>query len=197
MTAIEIKDLSFSYDKDPFIQDVNLEVAEKDFIGLIGPNGGGKTTIIKLILGILKPDSGSIRIFGEPPKKGRRHIGYLSQFTNIDFEFPITVWEIVLQSRLSGFMKRYSKEDESVAKRALGEVDLWVKRDRNLSELSGGEKQRVFIARALASEPKILVLDEPMSNVDMRIQESLYKLLKKLNKRMAHIPEAHNGIAVR
>jgi zinc transport system ATP-binding protein len=144
------------------------------------------------MLGILSPDSGSIRIFGEKPKTGRRHIGYLSQFKNIDFDFPISVWEIVLQSRLSGFMKRYSEEDKIVAEKALNEVDLWEKRDRNLGELSGGEKQRVFIARALASEPKILILDEPMSNVDMRIQESLYKLLKKLNERMAIIVVDHN-----
>lgn len=191
-SIVSLKDVSFSYDKHPLIRHVNLEVKENDFLGLIGPNGGGKTTIIKLILGLLEPDSGKIEVFGKTPKEGRAHIGYLSQFKNIDFEFPITVSEIVLQSRLQSVFKRFDEEDRQHAKEALKDVDLWKKRRSCLCELSGGEKQRVFIARALASKPRLLIMDEPMSNVDIRIQENLYKLLDLLNEKMAILVVDHN-----
>jgi len=191
-TVVSLRSVSFSYDRNPFIRNVNLDIYEGDFLGLVGPNGGGKTTIIKLILGLLEPDSGKIEVFGKPPKEGRKHIGYLSQFKNIDFDFPITIWEIVLQSRLDSAFGRYGDEDKEKAEEALKAVDLWRKRDKNLSQLSGGEKQRAFIARALASEPKLLILDEPTSNVDIRIQESLYELLKELNKKMSILIIDHN-----
>jgi zinc transport system ATP-binding protein len=189
---VSLRDVSFSYDKKPFIRHVDLDIYEKDFLGLVGPNGGGKTTIIKLLLGLLEPDSGNIEVFGKKPKEGRKEIGYLSQFKNIDFDFPITVWEIVLQSRLSGIFKRFNGEDKKRAKKALKAVDLLDKRDKNLNELSGGEKQRAFVARALASEPRLLILDEPTSNVDIRIQESLYELLKELNKDIGILIIDHN-----
>jgi zinc transport system ATP-binding protein len=191
-SVVSLRGVSFSYDKDPFIKKVDLDIYERDFLGIVGPNGGGKTTIIKLILGLLQPDSGKIEVFGKQPKEGRKHIGYLSQFKNIDFDFPITVWEIVLQSRLDGVFKRYSDEDKKKAEEALKAVDLWGKRNKNLNQLSGGEKQRVFVARALASEPKLLILDEPTSNVDIRIQESLYNLLKELNKEIGIVIIDHN-----
>jgi len=190
--VVSLRGVSFSYDQDPFIRKVDLDIYERDFLGIVGPNGGGKTTIIKLVLGLLEPDSGKIEVFGKRPKEGRNHIGYLSQFKNIDFDFPITVWEIVLQSRLDGVFKRYSEEDKKKAEEALKAVDLWRKKDKNLSQLSGGEKQRAFVARALASEPKLLILDEPTSNVDIRIQESLYELLKKLNKDIGIVIIDHN-----
>jgi len=191
-TAVSLRGVSFSYDKKPFIRNVNLDIREKDFLGIVGPNGGGKTTILKLILGLLEPDSGKIEVFGKSPKEGRKHIGYLSQFKSIDFDFPITVMEIVLQSRLNSVFKKYNTEDKEKAREALTHVDLWRKKDKNLNQLSGGEKQRAFIARALASEPKLLILDEPTSNVDIRIQDSLYKLLKELNKEMGIVIIDHN-----
>jgi zinc transport system ATP-binding protein len=191
-TIISLKDVSFSYDRKPFIRKVNLEIKERDFLGLIGPNGGGKTTIIRLILGLLEPDSGSISVFGKSPEEGRKHIGYLSQFKNIDFDFPITVEEIVLQSRLTGIFKKPGDDDKLIVRTALKDVGLWEKRGKTLNQLSGGEKQRVFIARALASEPELLIMDEPMSNVDMHIQETLYQLLRKINERMAILVVDHN-----
>lgn len=191
-TIISLKDVSFSYDRKPFIRKVNLEIKEQDFLGLIGPNGGGKTTIIRLILGLLEPDSGSISVFGKSPEEGRKHIGYLSQFKNIDFDFPITLGEIVLQSRLTDIFKKLGDDDKLVVRTALKDVGLWKKRGKTLNQLSGGEKQRVFIARALASEPELLIMDEPMSNVDMHIQETLYQLLRKINERMAILVVDHN-----
>jgi zinc transport system ATP-binding protein len=172
---------------------VNLPVYEDDFLGIVGPNGGGKTTLLKLILGILKPQKGKISVFGKPPKVGRKKIGYLSQFKNIDFDFPITTKEIVLLSRVSSkLFKHYSSADKTAVEKALKDLDIWNLRDKNLNELSGGQKQRVFVARALANDPKVLVLDEPMSNLDMHIQEEFYKILKKLNQKIAIIIIDHD-----
>ncbi len=190
---IRLDNVWFGYGKDYFLKNVNLSVYGNDFLGIVGPNGGGKTTLLKLILGLLPPSKGRIRVFGKTPKKGRSSIGYLSQFKNIDFDFPITAHEIVLLSRVgSDLFKRYSDEDRGMAEKALKDLGIWHLRDKTLSELSGGEKQRVFVARALANEPKILLLDEPMSNLDVHIQEEFYELLKELNKKMAVVIVDHD-----
>lgn len=189
---IELSKVSYSYDARPFLEDMNLKVFQKDFVGMIGPNGGGKTTLIKLILGLLKPDKGKIKIFGLPPEKGRLNIGYLSQFSNLDTDFPITVLDIVLMNTQIGLISWKNSSEYSRAKRAMEKVGLWNLRNRKLNELSGGEKQRVFIARALASEPKALILDEPVVNVDMKIRQDVYETLKQLNKSIAIILVDHN-----
>ncbi len=190
---VTLKDVSFSYDGKEFLDGINLSIYEDDFLGVIGPNGGGKTTLIKLILGILEPDSGEIRVFGKIPKAGRREIGYLSQFESIDFDFPITVMEIVMLSRLgNSVFKKYSKKDKKAAEGALRSLKIWNLRDRKLNELSCGEKQRVFVARALANKPKLLILDEPLANLDMSMQESFYGILKELNKAVAIAVVDHN-----
>lgn len=190
---IELKDVSFSYDNENLIQNISLKIFEKDFLGIVGPNGGGKTTIIKLILGLLEPDSGKIQIFGKTPKKGRKDIGYLSQFEDIDFDYPATVLQVVMMSTLgSSPFKWFSSKDRKVAEDALRKMKILKLKDRMLSELSGGEKQRVFIARALASNPKVIILDEPTASVDISMKESLYDLLKEINREIAVVVVDHN-----
>jgi zinc transport system ATP-binding protein len=190
---IKIEKVSFSYDKKEFLKDITLLIYEDDFLGIIGPNGGGKTTLLKLILGLLQPQKGKVTIFGKSPNEARKDIGYLSQFKNIDFDFPITAYEIVLLSRVGNkIMKRYSNTDKEAAKNAMKQLNIWTLKDKKLNELSGGEKQRVFVARALANEPKLLLLDEPMSNLDIHIQEEFYKILKELNKQIAVVIVDHD-----
>lgn len=190
---IRADNVCFSYSKDDFLKNINLSIYKNDFLGVVGPNGGGKTTLLKLILGLLTPQKGIIKVFGKKPGQGRESIGYLSQFKNIDFGFPITAHEIVLLSRVGKkLFKQYSKEDKQIAENALKNLGIWHLRNSNLSELSGGEKQRVFVARALAGEPELLILDEPMSNLDIHIQEEFYKILKELNKRIAIIIVDHD-----
>jgi zinc transport system ATP-binding protein len=190
---INLENISFSYNKEEFLKNINLSIYEDDFLGIIGPNGGGKTTLLKLILGLLKPKRGNIFVFENTPKSSRESIGYLSQFKNIDFDFPITAFEIVMLSRVGkNLFKQYNKQDRKAAEKALRSLGIWNLKDKKLNELSGGEKQRVFVARALANNPKILLLDEPMSNLDIHIQEGFYKLLKELNKKIAIVIVDHD-----
>ncbi len=190
---ISLENVSFGYSNKSFLENINLKIFEKDFIGIAGPNGGGKTTLIKLILGLLKPKSGKIVLFGKNPKKGRQKIGYLSQYDNVDLDFPATAMEIVLLGRIEKtLIKFFSKEDRKIAEKFLKKMGVWDLRERKLNELSGGEKQRVFIAKALATEPQALILDEPLSNVDVGAREELFELLKELNKSIAIIVVDHN-----
>jgi zinc transport system ATP-binding protein len=190
---IKLKNVSFSYNNEEFLENINLSIYKDDFLGIIGPNGGGKTTLLKLILGLLNPKKGKITVFGNSPKTSRQFIGYLSQFKDIDFDFPITAYEIVMLSRVGRNMfKRYSKQDRNAAEKAMKKLEIWNLRDKKLNELSGGEKQRVFVARALANNPKVLILDEPMSNLDIHIQEEFYKILKELNKKIAIVIVDHD-----
>ncbi|MFH1307137.1 MAG: ABC transporter ATP-binding protein [Candidatus Micrarchaeota archaeon] len=190
---IELDNVSFTYGSSPFLENVSLKIYEKDFIGLVGPNGGGKTTLIQLILGLLEPKKGKIRVFGKKPKDGRGQIGYLSQHENVDFDFPITVEEIALSGRMNGkAVKYFNEEDRETVARVLKRLNLSPLAKRKLNELSGGEKQRAFIARALGANPKILLLDEPVSNVDIKLSDDFFALLKELNKEIAIIVAEHN-----
>ncbi len=192
-TIITLENISFSYNNEDFLHDINLKIYEDDFLGIIGPNGGGKTTLLKIMLGLLEPKKGKVLILGKSPKKARKELGYLSQFKNIDFDFPITAYEIVLLSRINNqLFKHYNKDDKKAVEKVLKLLAIWHLKDKKLNELSGGEKQRVFIARALANDPKLLILDEPLTNLDIHIQEELYKILKELNKKIAIIIVDHD-----
>ena len=192
-TLISINDLSFSYDKEVVLDRISLEVRALDYLAIIGPNGGGKSTLIKLILGLLKPTSGSIRLFGMSPKKGRQKIGYLSQLQSVDFTYPISVMDIVLMSCLSKpFFGYYSRKDKLNAENILSQLGLFELRNRHLSELSGGQRQRVFFARALMKDPDLLVLDEPTCSVDPVTGENFFDLLKLLNKQKTIVVISHD-----
>lgn len=187
-TPVHIENVSFSYDgKTDALKDISLSVAHGDYLGLIGPNGGGKTTLIKLILGLLRPTSGSIHLFGADHAHFKEwyRIGYVSQqATKFDPLFPATVEEVVRMGRYgrAGLMRSMQSEDYERARAALEQVDMLSYKDKRVSDLSGGEKQRVFIARALAAEPDLIVLDEPTTGVDQETQDQFYELLKRLNK---------------
>jgi zinc transport system ATP-binding protein len=195
MTAsLTFHGVSFGYGDGPdVVVDVDLEVGEHELIGLIGPNGGGKSTLLKLAAGLLKPRQGQVRVFGRPPPEARDEIGYVPQFALFPRDFPITVAQAVLLGRLGGGLGlRWSAADRAAADRAIEETELGPLADRPLSALSGGELQRVLIARALAAEPRLLLLDEPTSNLDQRAEEDIFALLARLTHRMAVVLVSHD-----
>ncbi|MFC1821872.1 metal ABC transporter ATP-binding protein [Thermodesulfobacteriota bacterium] len=193
-TIIEIRDLAFSFNGNPVLEGVNLTVKQGDFLAVIGPNGGGKTTLIKLILGLLKPEKGTIRVFGRSPKELSHNIGYVPQESGLHRSFPISVLDAVLMGRVrgGGGWRRLSRGDHIEAQKALERVDMWPLRRRRMGELSGGQRQRVFVARSLVTEPEILFLDEPMASVDAQGQTDFYSFLRELNKTVTVILVSHD-----
>jgi len=189
---IKIENLSVGYDKQPVLHNVNLEIFENDFLGVIGPNGGGKTTLLKAILGLLKPMKGKI-IFREDMRMKKKPIGYLPQVKHIDKNFPITVYEVVRSGSLMKNPKKINtREVKQKVEWLLTEMGVSDIRDKAIGELSGGQMQRVFLCRALLSDPKILILDEPDTFVDNRFEGELYERLKMLNKEMAIVLVSHD-----
>jgi len=185
---IEFNNVSFSYTIQPVLSKASFSINKNDFVGIIGPNGGGKTTIINLIFGFLKPNTGEIKVFGEATgiQKNLKRIGYVPQkATNFDQNFPATVFEVVSMGRFAktNLTKQLTDEDKKIVKKALTEVGMLETSNKRIGDLSGGQQQRVFIARALASEPEVLILDEPFSGVDMDSQQKFYQLLKKLHEK--------------
>ncbi len=191
-TAITVEDVFFSYEDLPVLEDVNFTIEKGQFLSMIGPNGGGKTTLLRLLLGLLKPDRGEIRIFEQPPKAVRQKIGYVPQYSLFDPQFPVTVMDVVLMGRVKNRFGMYSKEDRTAAGLSLGEVGLSALKKRALPALSGGQRQRVLIARALVGEPEILLLDEPTAHVDSSVGDKLNSLLQDLNKRMTIMLATHD-----
>ncbi len=195
--VIEFEDVSFSYNALPVLTDVNFSIGEKEMACIIGPNGGGKTTLLRLLLGILSPAEGSVNVFGQPPAQSRPRIGYMPQYVQYDPQFPVTVKDIVLMGRLGqggifGFFGWNGKRDHAVALSALADVEMERFVDRPFSDLSGGQRQRVLIARALSCEPDLLILDEPMNNVDRGVEERFLTLLKELNRKMTIVLVSHD-----
>jgi len=192
--VIQIEDLSFSYNGDLVLDQVNLAVAEHDFVSLVGPNGGGKTTLLKLILGLLAPTRGKVRVFGGPPHEARPRIGYMPQHAQVDLRFPVSASDVVLMGRLGRAegLGPHRKADHVAAERALREVGLYDARHRPFGDLSGGQRQRALIARALAADPEMLLLDEPTANLDALMEGELFELLKYLNERMTVLVVSHD-----
>ena len=182
MSDIEIRNLSFGYDENLIFDSINLSYDIKDFLAIIGPNGGGKSTLLKLMLGLVKPKSGEVKIFGKNPSEVSKSIGYVPQNIFVNANFPMRVLEVVLMGRIDkklfGF---YSKDDKIEAFKALERVGMKEFFDRRIGELSGGQRQRVYIARALCSKAKILMLDEPTASIDTKGQAGVYKLLSEIN----------------
>ncbi len=195
---IQIKDLDFSYNGQPVLEAINLVVGEGDFIAMIGPNGGGKTTLLKLMLGLLKPKRGRIRVMGKPAMRVSHHIGYVPQDVHINRRFPITALDVVLMGKL-GPGKRWSnngEQDRRDALEALDRIDMADHAQRRIGELSGGQRQRVFIARALVTRPRLLLLDEPTASIDSRGQTAFYQLLKRLNREVTIVVVSHDLLVI-
>ncbi len=198
MQIVDISDLSFSYDGDPVLQDVNFSVRQRDFIAIIGPNGGGKTTLLKLILGLLKPNAGTILVDGQAPSKASACIGYVPQNVHMNSRFPITALDVVLMGRLNP-KKRWARQSAANRREALAALDrigMANHAHRRIGALSGGQRQRVFIARALVSRPKLLLLDEPTASIDTEGQAEFYNLLKTLNQDLTILVVSHDLLVV-
>jgi len=194
---LEVKNLSFAYSKDLTLKNINFKLNRGDFFAITGPNGGGKSTLIKLILNLLKPKSGEI-IFSKNINN-LLDIGYVPQNTNINLEFPISVLDVVMMGNGSKHKKLkslfnvgYSNFEIECAKNSLKQVGMEEFINKKISQLSGGQRQRVMIARALCSHPKLLILDEPTSNIDIKGQKEIYKLLKKLNEHITILVVTHD-----
>ena len=189
MDLIKIKNLFFKYQKTDILENVNLTIKDDDFLAIIGPNGGGKSTLLKLILGLLPLQSGKI----EKNIKNSQ-IGYVPQNTNLNIDFPITALEVVLMGHVSS-KKRifgYSKDEISCALESLNQVGMKDYANKKIGDLSGGQRQTVFIARALCSNPKIMLLDEPTASIDVQGQQEIYELLKELNKSICIVVVSHD-----
>jgi zinc transport system ATP-binding protein len=193
--VIEVENLSFRFDGGPpVLEDVNLEIAAGDFASVIGPNGGGKTTLVKLIVGLLTPTTGRVRVFGQSPVKARPRIGYMPQHAMMDPRFPVRATDVVLMGRL-GIGRRfgnYTRADREAAARALAKADLQNLGARPFSDLSGGQRQRVLLARALVTDPELLLLDEPAAGLDQKVEQDFFELLQELNRQLTIILVTHD-----
>ncbi len=212
--VIRVWDLSFAYGAAPVLEGVNLEVGAGEFLGIVGPNAGGKSTLLKLIMGLLVPQAGRIRVLGHPPAAASRLIGYVPQYPSFPRDFPITVEQAVLLARIGGRGRQhagvsglrnplpgwlaalrpggYGQADRAAARQALEEVEAADLAQRRIGSLSGGQLQRVLLARALAGEPRILILDEPTANIDQRLEGDIFDLLRRLNARLTILVVSHD-----
>lgn len=191
---IQITDLSASYDNKTVLSHINLTVYEQDFLGVIGPNGGGKTTLVKSILGLHRLDKGQIRFFREGKETPEINMGYLPQYNSIDKKFPISVYEVVLSglSKQKSLFKRYSKEQHEQVREIIVRMGLEGCENRAIGQLSGGQLQRAMLGRALVSNPEVIILDEPNTYIDKRFEAKLYELLEEINRERAIILVSHD-----
>jgi len=189
-----VSHVSFSYDGVPVLEDVSFTIQERSFISIVGPNAGGKTTLLKLMLGLLQPSRGTIEVLGMPPAKARTRIGYMPQQVQLDLQFPVSVLDIVLMGRMGSGMRfgPYSGMDKAIALDSLRKLEMQDMKDRPFMALSGGQRQRVLIARALACEPEMLFLDEPTANVDMVVETELFELLHEMSKTITVVVVSHD-----
>lgn len=188
---VVVNDLSFSYGNNSVLKDVNFTFDENQIITIIGPNGGGKTTLLRLIAGLLTPEKGKILINGKSPKYNHGCIGYVPQHSHFDSKFPITVFEVVLSGLIKPF-GFYSKTDKLKTEQMIEYVGLESVKNKSFNSLSGGQIQRMLIARALVADADILLLDEPTSSIDSNNEKSLRSLLKSINKKMTILIVTHD-----
>jgi len=188
---IELRDVDFAFERAAILEGVNLAIYPRDFLAIIGPNGGGKTTLLKVILGLLPPDRGTVRWSAA---LDRRRVGYVPQFATFARDFPVTVREVVLMGRLhgAGLLPRYSRHDHERTRAVLESLGLARLADTPVGDLSGGQLQRVLIARALVTDPDILFLDEPVASIDQDSRFTLTTLLAELNRRIPVVVVTHD-----
>jgi len=187
--AIDLRGVSAGYQRGPVLRDINLQVPHGDFVGLVGPSGAGKTTLLRVLLGTARLYAGEVRIGGEPPAPGRQRVGYVPQTETVDWNFPVTAEQVVLMGSRRGrrWLPWPSGEEQERARELMQRLGLAGLERRHIRELSRGQQQRVFLARALASEPAVLLLDEPTSGVDIKTRDEVLHLLDELN---------HQGITI-
>jgi zinc transport system ATP-binding protein len=197
---VSVRHLTFGYGKEVVLDHVDLEIQRRDFLAIIGPNGGGKTTLLKVMLGLLRPWSGEV-VYHLPPDGGRAprgRLGYVPQFSTFDKDFPLRVSDMVLMGRLGhrGLLRSYSRADRAAADEALDRLGLRGVARAHVSEISGGQLQRVLIARALVSSPEILFLDEPTASIDAESRETLSGLLSELNRTIPIVVVTHDVTSI-
>lgn len=200
--VIDVRGVHFAYGAAPILSAVELQVEDGEFLGIVGPNAGGKSTLLKLILGLLQPQAGAIRVLGRRPRAASRLVGYVPQYPSFPRDFPVSVAQVVELGRLGAgpdgisrgvlWPGRTTRADRAATRRALDEVEAGDIAERQIGSLSGGQLQRVLLARALASEPHILILDEPTANIDQRLESDIFDLLKGLNARMTILVVSHD-----
>ncbi len=192
--VIDIRGVSYAYDGPAVLSNIDLQVPAGEFLGIVGPNAGGKSTLLKLILGLIEPHAGQVRVLGRSPVRARRSLGYVPQYPAFARDFPITVEQVVLMGRLGTGRPfgGYSAADRAIARRAMTETEVDHLAGRHIQHLSGGQLQRVLVARALAAEPQILLLDEPTANIDQRMESDIFDLLRSLNDRMTILVVSHD-----
>ena len=192
--VIDIENVSFDYGTVSVLEDISLKIFQDEFIGIIGPNASGKSTLLKLILGFLEPAKGSVNVLSTTHDGPCRHIGYVSQHVTFSRDFPITVNEVVMMGHVKpgSMFFAYNKEEKISAQKTMEALDIEGIRHRQIGSLSGGQLQRVVLARAMVSSPEILILDEPTSNVDMKAEEDIFALLKNFSEHMTIIVVSHD-----
>jgi zinc transport system ATP-binding protein len=195
---VEIHQLDFSFNGQPVLQGVELELRKGDFMAMIGPNGGGKTTLLKLILGLLRPDRGVITVLGGEPRQMSHRVGYVPQDIHINKGFPISALDVVRMGRLRPGIgkRRHPGQDRRAAFDSLDRMGMAGHADRRIGDLSGGQIQRVFVARALVTRPELLLLDEPTASIDKQGQQAFYQMLETLNREVTIILVSHDLMAV-
>lgn len=192
--AVELEKICFAYQENDVLKNISFAVSPGEFVGIIGPNGGGKTTLLKLLMGFLSPSSGRIELFNQTPMAARQSIAYVPQSLQFDKQFPISVLELVLGGRLFHlpWYGIFSRDDKQAALESLDQVGLLDFQNRLFGSLSGGQAQRALIARALASKPKLLLLDEPTASVDVQAEMDIYKILRSLQGHITIMMVTHN-----
>lgn len=192
--VIELRDIKAGYDQNVVLHDVNLDIFERDFLGVIGPNGGGKTTLMRVILGLLKPMSGQIRFYQDGQPVPRLTLGYLPQYSQIDKKFPISVREVIFSGlyREKPFLRDYTAKQKERVAEVVAQMGLEGLEKRQIGELSGGQLQRVLLGRAIVQHPQVVILDEPSTYLDMRFEERLYQLLNEINRESAIVLVSHD-----
>ena len=195
---VEIRDVNFAYNGEVVLQDVSFDIRQGDFIAMIGPNGGGKTTLLRLILGLLVPNSGTVRVNGESAQKASSCIGYVPQDVHINRRFPITAMDVVLMGKLDPKKRWVSKSaaNRRDALAALERLEMSAHAEKRIGALSGGQRQRVFIARALVTRPQLLLLDEPTASIDTKGQAEFFRLLKELNQEVTILVVSHDLLVI-
>lgn len=196
--VVDMENVCFSYNGKTVLENVNLVIGKGDLLAVIGPNGGGKTTLLKLIMGFLKPDSGEISVMGKKPSRVAAKIGYVPQNVHINNSFPITVIDVVLMGRLGleGKFRRFSGKSRNKAYQALEQMDMAEYAESKIGHLSAGQRQRVLIARALVTEPALMLLDEPTASIDTGGQVEFYKLLNRLERDITVVVVSHDLLVI-